>query len=323
MCRMPACCQGLYSCLITGDRKSGRNKLKTICQWIRTQIKDTTELFLLPGLAVVLPWSWSFKAFRSLARLTWLYRDDSEQALAVVQRIVGVEDPDEWLRRRKLLTLVDHADLFLARFRSHKWLDHHVDVVGNWPVGGRAALLCTFHWGAGMWSLRHARLAGMKAHSLVAPMNKANFKGRPVLWSYVKARVQNVSRELGVPTLEVSGSMRQVVRALKGQEQVLAAIDVPADTVSATVSIPMLGAHMQLPRGLLRIAAENGIAVTVFTMGLDMETGRRKLCLRQLSITTDSESLSYKVFSFLEEAVKDDTSAWHLWSQFDRFQPSN
>lgn len=292
-------------------------------QWFKVQARDTVELFVLPSLAIVFPWSWSFAVFRCVVKLPFLYRADATQALHNAQRFGWVDNPRQWLQRRKLVTLVDHADHYLARTRSRKWMARYLDVEGAWPSAMNPAMLCTFHWGAGMWSLRHARLANMRAHSLVAPMRSAHFQGRPVMYAYVKARVQTVSNELGVAALDVSKSMRQVLNALRSREQVLAAIDVPPDSVDASVEIDMLGVKMQVPRGLLRVAADNRIPVTLFTVSLDVMTGRRQLRLITLPVETNAENLTKMVFNHLNQLIQQESWAWHFWAQADRFLTHN
>lgn len=287
--------------------------------WLWLQARDWVELFALPGLALLMPWPWAFGLFRLLVWLPWLYREDAVVALENARKRGYVADDAAWLRRRKLITLVDHADHYLARTRSHRWMARYVKVEGAWPPANTPALLCTFHWGAGMWSLRHARLSGMQAHSLVAPMNAEHFRGRPVLYAYVKARVQTVSNELGVDALDVASSMRPVLQALRSKQQVLAAIDVPADTAEASMQLRMLDERIQIPRALMRVAAEKAIPVTLFTVGLNVETGMRQLKLVQLPVEDDLERLLQGVLDHLDQKIRMEPWAWHFWAQADRF----
>ena len=288
-------------------------------RWLRDQARDTVELYLLPGLVIFLPWPWSFALFKHIVKVPALYREDAVPAMANAQRFGLVDDPVQWLRCRKLVALVDHADHFLARTRSNRWMARYIDVQGAWPVAGIPGMLCTFHWGAGMWSLRHARQAGMNAHSLVAPMDGTHFNGRPVLHAYIQSRVKTVSIELGVDALDVSQSMKPALKALRSCEQVLAAIDVPADSVDASVDTEILGVRMRMPKGLLRVAADHGLPVTLFMLGLDVHTGRRTLRLLTLPVETNTEQLAQNVFRHLDDAIRSDPWAWHFWSQINRF----
>jgi lauroyl/myristoyl acyltransferase len=113
--------------------------------------------------------------------------------------------------------------------------------------------------------------------------------------------------------------MRPALKALRSNEQVLAAIVVPADSVDASVDIEMLGATVRVPRGLLRVAADNGIAVTLFMAGLNVSTGRRKLRLSTLPVDTNPDRLTQTVFDNLDQAIRHEPWAWHFWAQADRF----
>lgn len=291
-----------------------------ILQRLRTELRDLLELVLLPGLAAVLPWRWCFAVFRRMAHMPWLYRESCEMALqqARSRGWVGA-DESHWLWVRRLITVVDHADYYLVRTRSNGWLKRHFAVDGKWPSPNEASLLCTFHWGAGMWSLRHAASADLKVHALVAPLDAAHFAGRRVLQWYAKARTAIVAKTLGYSTLDVGTSLRPVLRALKKNEQVLAVVDVPADQVSASQSIRLLGLSARVPRALLRLSVDNEIPVTIFLVGLRIEDGQRFLRLRQFRIYHDVDALIQDVFLELEQAIIENPAAWHFWSEAERF----
>ena len=196
------------------------------------------------------------------------YAQTTDAALAQAGNRGWVGDPAHWSLVRTIVTLVDHADLYLARTRSDRLDGPDMDVQGTWPAADQPGLLFTFHWGAGMWGLRHARASGLKAHALVAPLAGAHFGGRRVLLAYARARTAEVARALGCPALETSVSLRPVLQALRRGEQVLAAIDVPADQVSASEEVDLLGMRARVPRGLLRLAVDQSVPVTVYLTGL-------------------------------------------------------
>jgi len=292
--------------------------LSSWTQRLRVEARDLFELVVLPGLAAFLPWRLAYRALRRLALVLDPYRDASAAALGQAQARGWVGDAAHWLLVRKLVTLVDHADLYLAKTRSDAWLDRYVDVQGEWPAPGQAGLICTFHLGAGMWGLRHARASGLKAHAIVAPLEGQHFAGRRVMLAYARARTAEVARSLGCPTLDMSVSLRPVLQALRRGEQVVAAVDVPADQVSASEEISLLGAAARVPRGLLRLAVDQQLPVTVYLTGLQVESGRRFLHIHQLGVRNDLHQLIEEVFAFLDEAIRKDPPAWHFWGEADR-----
>jgi len=286
---------------------------------VRDEARDLLELIVVPGLAAVLPWSLCFRVFRGLSRWTFLYRDACNEALAHAQRLGFVSDPVQWQRQRRLVTLIDHADFFLATTRSDRWLRRHVVVQGRWPAAEAAGVLCTFHWGAGMWGLRHARASGLRAHALVAPHRPELFSGRSVRFWYFGQRNAVVARTLGRKPIEVSRNLRPVLQALRANDQVLAAVDVPSDQVATSESIDFLGLRARVPRGLLRLAVDSRVPVTVYLTGIRLTDGRRMLSIHQLGRAESVEKLVSDTFALLQEAVRADPAAWHFWEVAPRF----
>jgi lauroyl/myristoyl acyltransferase len=127
-----------------------------------------------------------------------------------------------------------------------------------------------------------------------------------------------VARSLGCPTLDISASLKPALQALRRGEQVVAAIDVPADQVSASETIDLLGKPARMPRGLLRVAVDHGLPVTVYLTGLRVEDGRRTLAIHQLGVYRDLQPLMADVFRLLDQAIADDPPAWHFWGEAPR-----
>ncbi len=294
--------------------------LRLPARW-RREARDLIELVLVPGLAAVLPWRWCFAIFKRLARVQWLYGAACADALAQAQQRgqVPPADAERWLAVRRLVTLVDHADHYLAITRSNAWMQRHLQVQGQWPHPNAAGIFCTFHWGAGMWGLRHAHSAGLQGHALVAAMEGSPFAGRKVLQWYVQARTRSVERALGRAPLVVSGSLRPVIQALRRNEQVLAAVDVPSDQVDSSAEVSLLGMQALMPKGLLRLAVAQSVPVTVYLTGLDMHTGQRLLRITPLGVRQDLDTLVPAVFDLLEAALREESAAWHFWGEAPRF----
>ena len=287
--------------------------------WWRLQLQDLLELFVLPGLAAVLPWRLCFALYRQLAQCKGLYRSATDAAWPWAKQNMPELVQQQWACERRLLTLVDHADCVLSCTRSARWAHRHVQVSGHWPAPDKPQVICTFHWGAGLWTLQSMRQAGLSVHALAASLEGSQFAGRPVLHCYARWRTAQVVKALGHPTIDVSASLRPVLQALKNNHSVLGVVDVPADNVEASVCVPLLGRSVQVPRGLLRLAAERQLPVTLFTAGLDFKTGRRNWVIHSLGVVTDAPALFDAVFGVLNQAIEASPSAWHLWAEMPRF----
>ncbi len=287
---------------------------------LRHELHDLFEMVLVPATAALMPWSLCYRWFRWLCRFDLLYRHECHDALAHAQARGWVRgDPALWLQTSRLVTLIDHADFFLSRTRSRRWMTRHLEVQGQWPAPDQAALLCTFHWGAGMWALRHAGSEHLMAHAIVAPHNRAHFVGRSVRFYYYGARNRENTRALGTQPIEVSASPRPVVQALRANQQVMAAVDVPADQAAASEAITLLGLQARVPRGLFRIAAASKVPVWVYITGIRMSDGKRTLHIHPLAASGDMSQLMRDAFALLEAAVTANPAAWHFWKVAPRF----
>ncbi|MEO7548666.1 MAG: hypothetical protein ABIT82_09610, partial [Ramlibacter sp.] len=194
----------------------------------------------------------------------------------------------------------------------------HLTVTGKWPAAGEGAILCTFHWGAGMWALRHAGSAGRNAHALVAPHVRENFRGQSLRYHYYRARNRENTRALGTEPIEATVMPRTLMRALRAQQQVMAAVDVPSDQAAASDPITLLGLPARTPRGLFRIASELQVPMYVFLTGVRMADGHRTLDIHRLQVQEQGE-LMREAFALLEQAIVSNPPAWHFWKIAPRF----
>lgn len=293
--------------------------LIAIIKRIKTEARDLLELCLIPGIATFLPWAMCFKIFKRIALWSFLYREATEKAYKLALEMGYAGAKSGWQAARRLTTLIDHADLYLALSRSDNWMKRHLDVEGTWPQRRGVVLLCTFHWGAGMWGLRHAASNGHNANALVAAVDGKHFQGRSVLHAYAKIRTRYVSRALRCPTIDVTKGLKNVLAAYREKSAVLAAIDVPADQAAANTEIEFLGFHANVPRALIRMAGDKQVPIIVYMTGFDLLTGRRTLRIWDLGIPTNTDQMIVRMYQYLDESIRKAPPLWHFWSEADRF----
>ena len=285
----------------------------------RQELRDLTEFVLLPGLAAVLPWRWCWPLFQRLAHWPWLYGAQCQQALAQAQQRGCVQQPQAWLAQHRLTVLMDHADHYLARWRTRAWMLRQVDVQGQWPAPGSAQLLWTLHWGMGMCALQHLRAHGMQARMVLAAPQGPDFAGRAIFARYVRARMRTVERVLGGPIIFVPGGMQGIRDTLAAGQQVVVVMDVPQDQVAVTGLTTLLAQRVSVPAVLPRMAVAQQLPVTVFYAGLDARSGRRTLHVDALGVHSDAQVLTDRAFAHLEHLLRTAPAAWHLWGQALRF----
>lgn len=297
-----------------------RARIRSITKRPLNEARDGVELFLLPGLAAVLPWRLCFQLFKLLAHCPWLYRAACESAYDECLRLGwGGGERARWMWERRLTTLVDHADMFISWTRPAGWATRAFRASGQWQQpGATGGLLFTFHWGAAFWSLAHARESGLSPQMVIAPVVPEHFSQLWVLHRYVKWRIAAVERTARRPTISARGSMASIRAALARHEQVVVVLDVPADQGHSTAPATLLGRPTHLPNALLQLAQQQALPVTVFSMDFDLRDGQRRVRLVNLPVGGD-EPMTSAVYSQLDHLIQERPALWHLWSQSRRF----
>lgn len=275
------------------------------------------DWFVLP-LCAVLPWRVTFRALRRIARFDWLMRDATRAALAGIGLWRAPEDPVAWSAGNRLTHLVDRGDVWVSRFRSDRWMDRHLVVDGDpWPDGPFIGI--TFHYGQGLWSLRHLCRGGRRATLLSTRFDSAYFGRAPLLYGFALVRAREVERVMRAPITYTGRSVTEMRAALASGVSVIGLIDVPPGQTRGAEPVEFLDQRAWFPRGLLVLARRANVPAVVYTLNCDRHSGLRRLHIRQVSEGSDEERLR-TVVQLLEAALIADTSSWHRWADLAAFR---
>jgi len=286
---------------------------------MRREAWDAVELFLLPGLAAILPWPICFRVFRLAVRCEHLYRERWVPALEQARAAGFVDDPAAWARLSRLTALIDHADMYLALTRTDRWMARHMTTEGHWPAANRPHLLVTFHWGAGMWALRSSTHHGLSVTALAGHFDPAHFRGQRVRLWYTRLRLATIHRALRHKLIDIDTELRRALNVVKAGETLLALVDVPPDVVNSGTRVRVIERDMVLPLGVFRLAASRGIPVTFYLNGFDPRTGRRFLRIFPPLEERPPEPLAHEAARLLDAAIREIPAEWHFWGILPRF----
>lgn len=283
---------------------------------LRRFLRDAGEWWILPGLAIFLPWLWCFRFYRRCCASPFLFREQVAAALAQLPHL-SADQTGEWAARHRLVLLVDRADAFLSRFRGDRWLDRHVCRCGDpWP--NEPFIGITFHFGAGLWSLRDIFRHGRRV-SFVSIRFERFFRAACVSRHGALWRVREVARAGGAPVIYTGGSKQAIRDALSSGVSVAGLIDVPAALAPQAIEQNFLGSSAWFPPGLLVLARERQTPVVVYAMDVDYGSGQRSLRVRQLAAAEIGEQLA-DVVDFLAGEIERNPPAWHGWPDLPAFR---
>ena len=279
---------------------------------LRLELRSLIELWLLPPLAIVLPWSWAFRLFRLIARYQGLYEEEWRPALAQARQFVPIADEADWCWRFRLVRLVDHADFWLSRTRRVRWLDRHGEGAATFPAAERAAVGVFFHWSPGLWAVRALRRAGAESACLAGRFNRRSMGGARLGFLYGHVRLKELARAGGRPLIYAPGTVKRALAELAAGNWVIGTPDVPPTETALAVPVRLFDRPAWFAQGLLLIARRAQVPIVMYTHALDAETGRREL---RVSGPFDAEdpALLQHIVDYWQALLEERSWAFSLW----------
>lgn len=244
---------------------------------LRLEIRALLELYLIPGLAALMPWGLGFRWLRFSSRLAWLYRSEWQAALAQARQFVQTGDEALWARQFRLVRLVDHADYWTSRTRSRRWLRRHMDVSTPWPTLDTPAVGVFFHVCPGLWAMRSLREQGVNASVLAGHYSKRSMGGAWLAFAYGVLRLKELQRVSGGPLIFSPGTVKKSLAIIEGGGWIAGTPDVPPTETALGTPVTLFDRPAHFAEGLLVIARRARVPIVIFTLGLDLRTGRRQL----------------------------------------------
>lgn len=284
----------------------------------RDELRSLIELFLIPMLTVLLPWSLGYRWLRRCARWRWLMREEWQAALAGVQRWLPVEDAEDWAWRYRTVRLVDHADLWLCRTRSDAWMRRHFSQHPALPTPRQPAIGAFFHWCAGLWSVRALHATGTPVAPIARRFHRAAMGGTWFSYLYGKLRFAEFARAAGRPLLYPPGTAKQALAELAQGHWVIGAPDIYPSDAPFPREVHAFGRRAWFTEGMLRIARDAGAPVFLFTLGVDFASGRRDLQVAG-PFAADDPQLLQRIASFWEALLRDRSWGFTLWPMMEAY----
>jgi len=288
---------------------------------LRRELLNATQYFVLPALGALLPWPLAFRLLRRCARWRWLYREEWQAALGAARAFLPVEDGEDWAWRYRLTRLVDHADYWLTRTRSDRWIARHFRRRDAFP-DRPAAVGLFFHWCAGMWGVRALKASGHRSAVLAGRFSPASM-GAWVAYFYGHVRLRELARSSGLPLLYAPGTVARSVATLQRGDWIIGTPDVPPTETPLGRPVTLFGRPALFADGLMEIARRAGVPVVIFTCALDLADGRRDL---RVSPPLDAydPALRQHVASYWEALIREQPWAFTLWQAMPAFfQPAS
>ncbi|NLD15347.1 MAG: hypothetical protein GX665_09720 [Gammaproteobacteria bacterium] len=281
----------------------------------------TLHLLLIP-LVFLLPWSLCFRILRFLTRLGLAGNASDDEAWMRMQRHGFMQPRHLAVRQIRLHRLADLSDFYRSWRLRPAWLKRYWRVTGDPlpdPAQHPAVLFVTFHYGAGFLALRHFREHGLHMAALYRPPPRPP-QGSRFDYHFFWWRLRSILRLTRVRPIRVGDNQSElkmlVQRLVKDRQPVGFMPDIPTPRDQA-IAADFLGGKIYFATGLLRLIAKYRVPVVLYTSVLDLEDGGRNVDLQVLYDYDSLEDLASAFAACLEQAIRRDPTAWHLWAFAD------
>jgi hypothetical protein len=279
---------------------------------LHDEFRSLYKHWLLPGLAISLPWSWALRLYRRAARDPGLYADEWRPALEQARRFVAIADETDWAWRFRLVRLIDHADYWVSRTRGLRWLRRHENGASRFPCADRAAVGVFFHWNPGLWAVRALHGNGVRAAVLAGRFSRHSMGGARLGFLYGHIRLKELERAGGRPLIYAPGTVKRALADLAAGHWVIGTPDVPPTETAFAVPVQLFGRPAWFAEGLLLIARRAGVPIVVFTHALDLATGRRELRVHGPFDPHDPALLQH-IVDLWQGLIEEQSWAFSLW----------
>lgn len=291
-------------------------KARSIANWLRMQWRDAWQLFIAPGIAALVPWAIGYRWLRWLSRHTRLF-DEMVVPLtaAAAQHLqLGEAERARFAERARLVLLLDHADLFLALVRWHRFgPPWHVRVRGEWPREG-GFINTGFHFGTGHWIFRSLGRAGRQSVALFAERSRAGVRAHPLRIWYGDLRIASVEK-LGGTESVYRPHIRRALHAIESGKTATALIDVPPRLAAhGQQPVTLLDLPASLPQGLIKLARSCHVPLVPFWTEFDFARGTRTLVIGEPIDARDPAALQ-KFADILTRQIRRTPEAWYFWGE--------
>jgi hypothetical protein len=284
---------------------------------LRRAFADLGMLFVLPAMIALLPWRAGFGLLKRIARSPRLYRPSVNPAWNAARNFpleTDLSNEAEWKFQFRLLRLVDHVDVYLCLLRGTRWRRRWITQHGEWPQPGPRVWL-TCHWGAGWWLWPLLRERGFATHFLArAPQGRSLGLTR-VSHAFAHFRAWALRRAGGAGALFTGGSSEKIRAALAAGDSVMGMLDLPAQPEQRTLTVPLLGRAARFPYGLVRLAAQLDVPISIVSFGLDNANGHRDVCIENLPPGCDAQQAMVRYAAHLDARLRTAPSAWQIWRE--------
>lgn len=241
------------------------------------ECRDYLECFIIPAMAMMMPWWLVVRVFHLLAYVPWLYRHcliclEGARHLKL-SNIDGMTEA-QWVHACKVGQMIEYADIYLILANRKSYWKKYIDTDIDEKIQDKQVIF-TPHYGAGMWMYWYLRQKNSQAVMFVnAP------RGKSLSAHHCLARLRLwILRRLGAKIVSPDNllALREVLRS---GATIIVGPDIPVEAgVDFYTPETSLG-RLNLTSRFFDLAEKRKLPVLHIIFAIDVQNGHRKFTVK-------------------------------------------
>ncbi|HWS26779.1 MAG TPA: hypothetical protein VN259_09445 [Xanthomonadales bacterium] len=281
---------------------------------IKRELRDLLSLWLVPGLAAVLPWRWCLRLYWWIAGSRLLLREEVAGSRGGRQ-FMGLPPADaQFDRRFRFGFLLEHADVFRALGRGWKGLARTMPLRVPEDFAASGGLCFFFNFNQGLPALATLRLAGFEVYLVYRSLSERPAGVGHLRYAYMRLRLHMVAVVCGNQGIGTGGARDRIEQTIAAGGLVCVAADTPPRPGTGLVPVFFPGGRPAWWRsGVLKLALQLPGPLRCFTVQLDWETRQRVLELTALPASPRLSELAKTLNEAFLTALEHQAELWFYW----------
>lgn len=281
---------------------------------IKRELRDLLSLWLVPGLAALLPWHWCTAIYWQLARWPRLLGEEVGGSRGG-RATMGLDPHDaEFDRRFRFGFLLEHADAFRALARGWRGLAATMPIQSTGVEQSGAGLCYFFNFNQGLPALASLRAAGFEVYLVYRSLAHRPDGVGWLRYGYMRLRLKMVAKVCGNNGIGTGGARERIASTIAAGGLVCVAADTPPRAGTGLVEVDLPGGRQGWWRsGILKLGLELPGPLRCFTVDLDWATRERRLLLRTLQPCEELACLAAQLSALFCEQWQREPALWFYW----------
>lgn len=283
------------------------------------QLSDLFTYLLIPGIAVIVPASFSRRILLRVSRWQWFMATAADAACQGARNFVDIEDEAAFKMRWKQVELLDVRDLYMILCGRSKAVLAEIEYVDSVELA-KDRVIIGMHWGPSLSILKLLQVAGLNPAIPYRPPEKQILFIRPFYYFFSTMAARYLVKTMGDRAIPVGGAGKILQTMMDQSGSVMVMMDAPPMAGRPTLYSRVLGRNAcfnaSFPTNLADIEKE----YVFFTLNLQADDSvTKKLELEGPFSSSEARDFLQKYAGFLDRHLLSDPAQWRIWHAAGQF----